>query len=51
MIELHPFLQVILAGLFLAAFLISAAKNSGEDDDEDDDKRSRKSRQAGDRDE
>jgi len=46
MIELHPFLQVILAGLFLAAFLISAAKNSGEDDE--DDENDRKSRQAGD---
>lgn len=37
MIELHPFLQVLLAGLFLGLFAIASIKNSSEEDDEDDD--------------
>lgn len=48
MIELHPLIQVILGGLFLAVFVISLAKNSGSDDDDEDDK---ESQQARDRDE
>jgi len=47
MIELHPLLQVVLGGLFLAVFVISLARNSGSDDDEDDNE----SQQARDRDE
>lgn len=36
MIELHPLLQVILAGLFLGVFILSLARNSGSEEDEDD---------------
>jgi len=46
MIELHPLIQVILGGLFLAGFAIASLKNSSDDDDEDDNDRSEKSQQA-----
>lgn len=47
MIELHPFLQVLIGGLFLAVFAIASVRNSGSDDDEDENDRSEKSQQAG----
>ncbi|MDL0118258.1 hypothetical protein PNQ29_00595 [Halobacterium salinarum] len=48
MIELHPLLKVILAGLFLAGFAIASVRNSGSEGDDEDDN---ESQQARDRDE
>ncbi|WP_176450739.1 hypothetical protein [Halorubrum ezzemoulense] len=47
----NPLVEVILAALFLAGFVIAATRNSGSDDDEDENDRSEKSQQARDRDE